>query len=159
MEIRLAIPSDAPAISALITRLSKFFAVGANGVGAEGFLSSLEAASIEKLISAPSFKYYVGLQNTEIVGVVALRDNTHLFHLFVAEPWQGKGIGKLLWLHAKNAATTAGNPGRFTVNSTMYGVPVYESFGFAATGKKTETNGIAFIPMLYDQTDNTQLNA
>lgn len=155
MEIRLAVPSDAPAISALITRLSKFFTVDATGVGAEGFLASLEPASIEKLISAPNFKYYAGLKNSEIVGVVAIRDNTHLFHLFVAGPWQGNGTGKLLWKHARDAAIAAGNPGRFTVNSTVFGVPVYESFGFKATGQKTETNGIAFIPMLYDQANNT----
>jgi predicted GNAT family N-acyltransferase len=78
-----------------------------------------------------------------------------LFHLFVAEHLQGQGIGKLLWNHAKDAATTAGNPGRFTVNSTEFGVTVYESFGFVSTGPKTETNGIAFIPMLYDQANNT----
>jgi predicted GNAT family N-acyltransferase len=89
------------------------------------------------------------------VGVVAIRDTTHLFHLFVAEHLQGQGIGKLLWNHAKDASTAAGNQSPFTVNSTVYGIPVYESFGFKATGQKTETNGIAFIPMLYDQTDNT----
>jgi GNAT superfamily N-acetyltransferase len=155
----LAIPSDATAISALITGLAKFFTVDANGVGAEGFMASLEPASIEKLICAPNFKYYAGLTNSEIVGVVAIRDNTHLFHLFVSERLQGNGIGKLLWKNARDAAIAAGNPGRFTINSTVFGVPIYESFGFKATGPKTETNGIAFIPMRYEQTDSTYLSA
>ena len=85
------------------------------------------------------------------MGVVAIRDNSHLFQLFVIESLHSQGKGTLLWHHAKAAAIHAGNPGRFTVNSTVFGVPVYKTFGFKAVGPKTETKGIAFVPMLLDQ--------
>jgi hypothetical protein len=41
----------------------------------------------------------------------------------------------------------AGNHRGFTVNSTPYAMPVYERFGFKATGPRVETRGIAFVPM------------
>lgn len=152
MDIRLAKPSDAPDISRLIKRLTRFFTVDLQGVGAEGFLSSLEPSSISKLITASNYKYYVGLQGEEMVGTVAIRDSSHLFHLFVVESLHGQGKGSLLWQYAKTAAMNAGNAGRFTVNSTVFGVSVYESFGFRAVGPKTESMGIAFVPMVLNQT-------
>ena len=151
MDIRLAQASDAPDISRLISQLTRFFTVDPKGVGAESFLSGLETSSISRLVTAPNFRYHVGLQGEEMVGVVAIRDNFHLFHLFVIESLHSQGKGTLLWLYAKAAAIHAGNPGRFTVNSTVFGVPVYKTFGFKAVGPKTETKGIAFVPMQLDQ--------
>jgi GNAT superfamily N-acetyltransferase len=151
MDIRLAKPTDVPGISRLVIRLTHFFTVDPRGFGAEDFLSSLAPPEIMKLVTASNFRYYVGLQGDEIVGAVAIRDHTHLFHLFVDESLHGQGKGALLWNHAKAAALDAQNTGRFTVNSTVFGVPVYESFGFKAVGPKTETKGIAYVPMVLSQ--------
>ncbi|MCG8462149.1 MAG: GNAT family N-acetyltransferase, partial [Holophagales bacterium] len=57
-------------------------------------------------------------------------------------------IASRLWQRAKQAAVDAGNSrGEFSVFSTPYAVPVYESFGFRATGPRQEKDGIAFVPM------------
>lgn len=96
MDIRLATPFDAPAISCLVKGLTHFFTLEPSGIGAEGFLSSLEPTSISKLVTAPNFKYYVGHENDAMIGTVAVRDNSHLFHLFVVEEFHGQGRGRLL---------------------------------------------------------------
>jgi GNAT superfamily N-acetyltransferase len=152
MDIRLATPSDAPAISCLVKGLTRFFTIEPIGVGAERFLSSLEPTSIAKVVTAPNFKYYVGHENDVMVGTVCMRDNSHLFHLFVIEEFHGQGKGRLLWHYAKTAAMKGGNSGRFTVNSTVFAVPAYQSFGFETAGLKTETMGIAYIPMVLNLT-------
>ncbi|AEG70682.1 GNAT family N-acetyltransferase [Ralstonia solanacearum] len=82
-----------------------------------------------------------------MAGVAAIRDNAHLHHPFVDQRLQGKGFGVQRWEHAKRAAIQAGNPGRFTVNATVFAITVYEAFGFRVTGPKTARNGIAFSPM------------
>ena len=79
-------------------------------------------------------------------GVVAVRDSSHLYHLFVDASFQRRGLSRLLWDHAR-AVVGEANPGYFTVNSTPYAQPVYERFGFVATGPRVETKGIAFVPM------------
>jgi predicted GNAT family N-acyltransferase len=60
---------------------------------------------------------------------------------------QNQGFSRSLWLHVKGIALANGHAGSFTVNATPYAVPVYERFGFAATGARVDKNGISFVPM------------
>jgi GNAT superfamily N-acetyltransferase len=147
LEIRRATARDAKPISTLIKGLAHFFTLHPQGQGADVFLQSIEPAAIEGYISAPNFSYFVGYGEHRLAGVVAIRDNTHLYHLFVAQEYQGRGWSRQLWEHAKEVALSEGNHQGFTVNSTPHAVPVYERFGFKATGPRVEANGIAFVPM------------
>jgi GNAT superfamily N-acetyltransferase len=147
LHIERATPADAEAISRLIHGLSRAFTVAPSGQGAEGFLRSISAGALGGYIAAPNFAYFKGLLDGERAGVVAVRDAGHLYHLFVDQRFQGRGIARALWAHARTCVEAAGNPGRFTVNSTPVAVPVYERFGFRATGPRVEMNGIAYVPM------------
>lgn len=147
MRIRRATPADAKAISALILGVSRYFTLHPAGVGAEAFLATVSAEAIHGYLSSPDFVYRVAEDDGGLAGVVAIRENRHLYHLFVAPDGHRRGLARRLWTEAMDAALQAGNPGEFTVNSTPYAVPVYERFGFVATGPRVETNGIAFVPM------------
>ena len=147
LQIERATPADAEAISRLIHGLSRAFTLDPSGQGAEGFLRSISAQAIAGYISAPNFAYFKGLLDGELAGVVAVRDASHLYHLFVDQRFQGRGLARALWAHARADAQAAGNQGWFTVNSTPVAVPVYERFGFRATGPRVEMNGITFVPM------------
>jgi GNAT superfamily N-acetyltransferase len=147
MDIRPATPNDSLAISALIRSMVHRFTLHPEGIGAEDFLKTISPQGIEGCITAPNFLYLAGFIEGELAGVMAIRDNDHLYHLFVAPLFQRRGIAKALWNFARSQAIQRGNPGEFTVNSTPFAVPVYESFGFAATGHRVEAMGIAFVPM------------
>jgi GNAT superfamily N-acetyltransferase len=147
MQIHPATPDQADAISALIQSVKHHFTLHPDGVGAEAFLQGIEPGAIRGYIQAPNIRYYVGLVDQQLAGVVAMRDGAHLYHLFVRPAFQGQGLGRALWQHAKDAALASGLHSRFTVNSSPYAVPVYVRFGFAATGPRVETRGVAFVPM------------
>jgi len=147
MNIRPATIDDAQAISVLIKSVAHYFTLHPQGHGAETFLQSIEPAAIALYVNAPNFACFVGLVDQQLAGVVAMRDNQHLYHLFVGQAWQDQGVGRQLWRHAKEAAMLAGNRQGFTVNATPFAVPVYERFGFKAAGPRIETKGIAFVPM------------
>jgi GNAT superfamily N-acetyltransferase len=149
MEIRPATPEDAGTISELILRLTHYFTLDPDGKGAETFLETISPEGIAGFIKAPDFQYLAGIIDGKIAGVVAIRDNRHLYHLFVAPVFHRQGLAKELWEHAMRESLVRGNPGEFTVNSTLYAVPVYASFGFEVVGEKIETNGIAFVPMKF----------
>lgn len=151
LHIEIAVPEDAAAISRLIHGLSHAFTLHPSGQGAEAFMRSLSAEAIQGCVSAPNFAYFKGLLDGELAGVVAVRDASHLYHLFVDEKFQGRGVGRALWLHARAVAAAAGHPGRFTVNATPVAVPVYERFGFRAMGPRVEMNGIAYVPMRLEE--------
>jgi len=147
MKLRPATSQDADSISTLIFEVKHFFTLNENGEGAEEFLKSISPSSIATYIAAENFNYFVATVYEELAGVVAIRDNKHLFHLFVAPKFQQQKVARQLWLHAKTYATESGNNGDFTVNSTPNAVPVYERFGFKIAGPRVEMHGIASIPM------------
>ncbi|MGY4827677.1 GNAT family N-acetyltransferase [Sphaerotilaceae bacterium SBD11-9] len=139
--------ADAEAISALILELSAPFYDSPTREGSEPFVASVSAQATLRNLSAGNFAYHVARAGGELAGVVALRDNAHLFHLFVAEPFQGRGLARRLWSLVEAEARKAGNPGRFTVNASLNAVPVYERFGFVRVGEIQHMHGITFQPM------------
>jgi GNAT superfamily N-acetyltransferase len=147
VNIEAASASDAQAISHLVRGLAPSFTLDPSGQGAEAFMDSISADGILRLIAAPNFMYFKGSVEGELAGVLAVRDNAHLYHLFVHPGYQGRGVARGLWLHARARAEAAGNPGVYTVNSTPAAVPVYEKFGFRTIGPRVETLGIAYVPM------------
>lgn len=148
MEIRAANRSDAAAISDLLTRLSKKFITPAfNDEGRNNLLQSMTPRAIESFF-AQGFRYHIGLVDDRIVGVVGTRDNSHLFHLFVDEQFQGKGYAAQLWAVGSRACIDSGeNPGYFTVNSSLNAQAVYKSWGFTPTGSVREGGGVKDVPM------------
>ena len=81
------------------------------------------------------------------LGVVATKEESHLFHLFFEKSYQCRGIGRKLWHVARDACLANGNSGRFTVNSSKGSRGVYESFGFVAQ-QEVCVGGVQFIPMV-----------
>ena len=94
--------------------------------------------------------YHVADHDGAIAGFIAVRENKHVFHMFVAKAFHRQGIARALWQVARRAALDAGNPGSFTVNSSNYAVPVYEAMGFVRTAPTQCKNGIYFNPMQLD---------
>ena len=145
MILRRATPDDAPSISALIASVAHHCTIDPSGAGAEKFFASVAPAAIAGYIADPRYHYLVAVEGAALAGAAALRDGAHLYHLFVAKAFQGRGLSRALWL-AVRAAAPHGTLA-FTVNSSLYAVPVYERFGFEATAAKVELDGVAFVPM------------
>lgn len=145
--IRPATIADAPAIAALIDDLMPFLTLHPNGEGAEKFIENCKLAAIENYLSQARYHYQLAHIDGELAGVVAVRDNTHLFHLFVPRAMHRRGMARRLWQAARDTSLAGGNTTGFTVNSSVYALPLYQSLGFIATGPKVEMDGIAFVPM------------
>lgn len=148
VQVRTATAADVPRISALIRGLSAPFFISPSGEGAEPFLQAIGESAVLGYVTAENFNYLVAESQGHLLGVVALRDNSHLYHLFVATEFQGQGHAKQLWQLIKSRAADAGNAGRFTVNSSLNAVPVYQRFGFVPVGPVVSKSGVAFQPMV-----------
>jgi GNAT superfamily N-acetyltransferase len=149
MLIRLADVNDAPGISALVRPLvERYIAHEFSEEGIRHLLASVEPAAIAGYLNS-NFRYHVAEAEERLAGVVATRDNAHLYHLFVAEPFQGQGLARLLWETAKQACVAEGNRGEFTVNSSRYAQGVYRKFGFVEAGPAEERHGVISIPMKF----------
>lgn len=147
LHIRAAKVGDASAISRLIGAVAHHFTLRPDGVGAEAFLQTLSPEAIAGYVQAEDMAYTTAWDGESLAGVVALRDRSHVFHLFVAPAYQRQGVAHALWRHAMAEARAMGHHGGFTVNATPYALPVYERFGFVATGPEVHARGIAYVPM------------
>ncbi len=148
MHIQTGSRNQAAEISALLTQLSTDHIAGGFGVeGQTNLLNSMTPAAIAGFFDQ-GFRYHVGVVDEQIVGVVATRDNCHLFHLFVQDGYQGRGYASALWAVAKQACLDSGkNPGYFTVNSSLNAQAVYKHWGFRPIGGIREGGGVKDLPM------------
>jgi GNAT superfamily N-acetyltransferase len=145
--IREATLADSERISRLIYSLArKYITHEFTSDGAKNLLSSMKSEEIKKQITS-GMKYHLAEIDGQLVGVVGVRDNRHLYHLFVDEEHQKQGIAKELWCVALELCLLKGNPGTFTVNSSKYALPVYKKLGFVVKSVPQENNGVIYIPM------------
>lgn len=145
MTIRIAMEEDALAISHLVSSLSHYYCDASNSELPVWFSESITPAAIHKRISSQDYCNYVYVCDEAIVGYAAIKDSSHLYHLFVASEYQGRGIARRLWQHVSNESQAR----QFTVRSSLYAVPVYECFGFRPSGPVGGKDGIAYQAMEY----------
>ncbi len=146
--IRAAEISDADAIAELIcATASRSFLPDFPSYGQTRFLADRASEAMRRRLESGDFQYYVAELGGSIIGVVGIREGSHLFNLFVAEHAQGHGLGKLLWEHAKGRCLAGRPVEAFTVNSAKSAVGVYEGLGFVIVGDVVGSGGVVYIPM------------
>ena len=147
-EIRPSTTADANAISALILSVAHLITLRHDAFGVESFLKNQEPEAIAQLINNRDFLYFVGHIKEELIGMVAMKNQSHLYNLYVTPAFHQQGFAKKLWSHAQKVVLQQNELTQFTVNSSPYALPVYKRFGFHATSEPVESNGIAYVPMV-----------
>lgn len=118
---------------------------------AELLMSRLSARSIHEQLREGR-RFQLAFAGDVLVGVAAMRDNSHLFQMYVTTRQRGKGIARRLWQRALADAVRRAGTTRFTLNATRMAVPVYERLGFIATGPRgPSSNGIVSTPMVLER--------
>lgn len=145
--IRPARETDSPAIAALIDSLVLHILAAPGAPAAEAFMASISPAAIAGYIRNPDYRYLLVFFGETLVGAAAMRDDRHLYHLFVDAQFQRRGIATALWTQLRDTAIAAGNTGEFTVNSSINAIVVYARLGFVAVGEVQHKNGLQFQPM------------
>jgi GNAT superfamily N-acetyltransferase len=143
--IRQAEQSDAEAISRMVVGMAHYFLTNPVATDAQPFLETLTPMATAKRIESERFRYFVAEDAGALVGVIAMRDGGHLYHLFVDAKRHRQGIARALWEHAR---AESGNTS-FTVNSSLFAVPAYQRLGFIAKSGVQSANGFSFVPMVY----------
>ena len=147
MKQRPGTAEDATRIAELIASFARELTDEPTGQGAEQYFASVSEQAEREYLKSERYRYTVALDKDELLGFIAIRDTTHIFHLFVRREHHGKGIATSLWSAAHKHAVANGSPGPFTVDSSLKAVPVYSKFGFFTTGPVTSVHGISFQPM------------
>jgi ribosomal protein S18 acetylase RimI-like enzyme len=141
------VDADLPAVARLLRELAERYIVHEFVPAARAsFLANNDEAAIARFV-ANGFRYHVAEVDGTIAGFVGTRDDRHLYHLFVAEPYHRRGIARRLWQTASRECRERGHTGAFTVNSSNNAVAVYEHLGFRRTAPVRDNDGVLFNPM------------
>ncbi len=148
MLIRPIEEADIPAVAALFKALAEEFIVHESDAEAAAmFLRENDEAALRRFIGAGTHVYHVAEGEDGIAGFIAMRDKSHIFHLFVAKACHGQGLARRLWEVAREAS---GHGGPFTVNSSNHAIGVYARFGFVRIAPMQCAKGLYYNPMALD---------
>ena len=123
MEFRPGTTADAEAIAGLIASFQSELTDDPSGAGAEQFLASVSLQAERDYLASERYRYLLAYSDSRLAGFVAIREDSHLFHLFVDRSHQGQGVARRLWERALQELCAPGSDGGFTVNSSLSAVP------------------------------------
>ena len=147
MVFRAASPADAEQIAAMIASFQCELTDDPSGAGAEEYIASVSVQAEREYLGSERYGYLLAYSDSQLAGFIAIRDGSHLFHLFVERSRQRQGIARRLWERALKELCVPNSEGGFTVNSSLSAVPVYQAFGFVPSGSIQSVHGISFLPM------------
>lgn len=148
LRIRLAQADDARAIGVLSRRVVRRWVLPdqPRKVGRE-LLSRLSARMLRQRILEGQ-RFHLVYLGDALVGVAAMRDDSHLLHFYVSTRYQGRGIARRLWQRALRDAVRRAGTQCFTLNATRCAVPVYVRLGFCVDGpERSSPHGVMTTPM------------
>ncbi|MBW2411254.1 MAG: GNAT family N-acetyltransferase [Deltaproteobacteria bacterium] len=115
--------------------------------GVSEFMKYLREDELAHRIHSGNF-VLLAKSGVDIIGVVEVRDNSHIAMLFVKGSHQKLGIGKeLLKIAIEKCKTLNPDTRCITVNSFPNAVSAYRTMGFNARKPEQAVNGIRFTPM------------
>ena len=148
--LRLAGPADARAIGELVRRGTRRDVLPDQSPAAGAYLLTTMTARAERERIGNGYRYYVAEVGGRLAGVAAMRDDAHLYRLFVSARFQRRGIGRMLWLKALADCRKRLGARAVTVNASACAVPVYRRLGFVATGPaQAKGPGVVTTPMVF----------
>jgi ribosomal protein S18 acetylase RimI-like enzyme len=92
---------------------------------------------------------FVATKNGNVIGMINERGGGHVSMLFVDGECHRNGIATALMNHMADDLKSQGVT-QITVNSSPFGVPFYERYGFTATDEMQRKDGFIYLPMSYD---------
>ncbi|MEO4048018.1 GNAT family N-acetyltransferase [Pseudomonas sp. CAU 1711] len=143
MSIRSATIDDAPRIAELVRSLSHHYLDNPQGKLPDWFCQTLSLQAFRQRAASGDYAAFVFARDGVIAGYLAMRGDSHLYHLFVHADQQRRGIARQLWQHALVRSQAE----CITLRSSLCAVAVYRRFGFSSTGPRGNRDGISFQPM------------
>ncbi len=145
IEFRPALVDETPAISALV--LEVFEAFVAPHYGTEGRVTCGHEAAPEamaaRLADGRTALVACAAESRGLVGYIEV-EKSHIHELFVAGPYQRRGIARALLARAFDDNEEA----EITVNAAPGSLDAYAGLGFRPAGPRATINGLIFFPMV-----------
>ncbi len=148
VKYRLMQPGEETQVIKLVSRIfAQFVAPLYSDEGVTEFMKYADPSILAERAKGNHF-VQVAESHYEIIGIIEIRENSHIALFFVTPEHQRKGIGREL-LNKAVQECIASNPDlpEITVNSSPNAVSAYRTLGFIERDEEKTVNGIRYVPM------------
>ncbi|MCI9464829.1 MAG: GNAT family N-acetyltransferase [Lachnospiraceae bacterium] len=115
--------------------------------GIRHFEDFITDTTLHRMFLLGAYQMFVALDHNRIVGMITLRNASHISLLFVDEKYHRQGIGRALIEYLREYLLSEAGVDRVTVNAAPYGVAFYHKLGFRDLRPEEEKDGIKYTPM------------
>ncbi len=118
-------------------------------IGIRNFEDFITDNALKRMFVMGKYQMIVATSDGKTVGMITLRNETHISLLFVDKKYHRCGIGRALIEHMADYVKNEIGKDYITVNASPYGTEFYHRIGFTDTGELTHKDGIIYTPMKY----------
>ena len=115
--------------------------------GITSFRNFVRDPILKTLFIEGKYNVLAAFNNNIIVGIIGVRNETHISLLFVDSEYHKKGIARRLVEKTFERTYEKYGKREMTVNSSPYAVGFYHKMGFVDTDIEQTTDGIRYSPM------------
>ncbi|MDE7340551.1 MAG: GNAT family N-acetyltransferase [Lachnospiraceae bacterium] len=115
--------------------------------GVRNFEDFITDTTLHRMFIMGVYQMFVALDRKQIVGMLTLRNTSHISLLFVDEKYHRRGIGRALIEYLQEYLLSEAGISKITVNAAPYGVAFYHKLGFRDLRPEEEKDGIKYTPM------------
>ena len=119
-------------------------------LGTESFRNFVWDPELKRKFVRGDFPTYAAFVGDVIVGVVSVRDVSHVSLLFVDGQYHNNGIARSLLRNLFAEQVRRYEIDRMTVNASPYAVEFYHKIGFRDVNCEQTADGIRFTPMVIE---------
>lgn len=127
----------------------KYDAADYSALGVRSFHNFISDHMLYRMFQTGSYQLFGAYDKGKMVGMITLRDETHISLLFVDEHYHKKGIGRKLIDQVRGYLLTEVGASRLTVNASPMAVGFYHKLGFTDLGPERIADGIRYTPMQF----------
>ena len=115
--------------------------------GIRHFQDFITDTTLYRMFVMGAYQMFVALDQQKIIGMITLRNTSHISLLFVDEKYHRQGIGRALIEYLRNYLLSEAGISKVTVNAAPYGVAFYHKLGFRDLRPEEIRDGIKYTPM------------
>lgn len=115
--------------------------------GIESFQNFITDTVLHRMFVMGAYQLFVAYENGRVVGMISLRNETHISLLFVEASCHNRGIGRALIEYVCDYVRNEEGYWKITVNAAPYAVGFYHKLGFRDTMEEQASEGIRYTPM------------
>lgn len=115
--------------------------------GIRNFENFITDTTLHRMFLLGSYQMFVVLDRKKIIGMLTLRNTSHISLLFVDARYHRQGVGRALIEYMREYLLSEAGISKVTVNAAPYGVAFYHKIGFRDIRPEETRDGIRYTPM------------